>query len=195
MSEVAEKWGVSVAERGFAQVPNYLLLLNQFLSPEHRLTPTELLVLIQLAGSWWKKDAMPFPSMSTLATRCGVSGRQIQRAVNKLEKAGLIRRVSRRTRGIISSNAYDLQPLTDLLGEVAKAFPNQFPRQVDKAKVAEISQRLAPAVEAPAPAEATAVPPTTVQLVTEAPSMGAPRRRRRIRTPVQLPSPGGDGTN
>lgn len=142
MSDVAEKWGVAVAERGFAQVPNYLLLLNQFLDREHRLTPVELLVLLQLVGSWWRRDAMPFPSMSTLATRCGVSSRQIQRAINKLEQLGLVSRVNRRTRGIISSNAYDLQPLADILGEVAKAFPNQFPRNIDRATVERISARL-----------------------------------------------------
>lgn len=144
MSDVAEKWGVPVAQRGFAQVPNYLLLLNQFLDEEHRLSPAELLVLIQLVGSWWKKDALPFPSMATLAKRCGVSTRQIQRAVNSLEAAGFIQRVKRRSSGIISSNAYDLSPLVAVLGEVAKAFPNEFPRNVDRATVAAISAKLRP---------------------------------------------------
>ncbi len=142
MSDVAEKWGIEVASRGFAQVPNYLLLLNQFLSPENRLSPTELMVLVQLAGSWWKKGEMPFPSMTTLATRCGVSPRQIQRAINRLEGLGLVRRVNRRQQGIISSNAYDLAPLANLLGEVAKAFPNQFPRNVDRATVERINRAL-----------------------------------------------------
>jgi DNA-binding transcriptional regulator YhcF (GntR family) len=144
MSDVADKWGELVAKRGFAQVPNYLLLLNQFLDKEHQLGPAELLVLIQLVGSWWRKDAMPFPSMGALATRCGVSSRQIQRAINRLEKVGLIRRVKRRTSGIIASNAYDLAPLAALLGEVAKVFPNAFPRNVNREAVARLSQSLAP---------------------------------------------------
>jgi hypothetical protein len=153
MSDVAEKWGLPVAQRGFSQVPNYLLLLNQFLDEEHRLSPAELLVLIQLVGSWWKKDALPFPSMATLAKRCGVSTRQIQRAVNRLEAAGFIQRVKRRSSGIISSNAYDLSPLVAVLGEVAKAFPNEFPRNVDRATVAAISARLnAPTAPPPPPA-------------------------------------------
>jgi DNA-binding MarR family transcriptional regulator len=142
MSDVADKWGLAVAERGFAQIPNYLLLLNQFLNPQHRLSSVELLVLMQLAGSWWRKDAMPFPSMSTLATRCGVSSRQIQRAINRLEQLGLVNRVNRRSKGIISSNAYDLEPLARILGEIAKAFPNQFPRNIDKAMVERISSQL-----------------------------------------------------
>jgi DNA-binding transcriptional regulator YhcF (GntR family) len=141
---ITSKWGKPVAERGFAQLPNYLLFINQFLDKDHRLSPVELLLLFQLVGTWWKKGELPFPSMSTLAVRCGVSERQIQRAVNHLEKVGLIRRVNRRIKGIISSNAYDLEPLVSMLEEIAKAFPNDFPRNVDKATVREISSRLEP---------------------------------------------------
>lgn len=130
MSDIVEKWGQEVAERGFAQVPNYLLLINQFLDEESRLSPAELLVLIQLIGSWWKRDDLPFPSMSTLSKRIGVSTRQIQRAVNRLEELGLIKRTKRRSSGIISSNAYDLRPLAAVLNEVSKAFPNEYPRNV-----------------------------------------------------------------
>jgi hypothetical protein len=130
MSDIAEKWGELVARRGFAQVPNHLLLLNHFLDKDSRLSPVELLVLIELVGSWWKKDALPFPSMATLAIRCGVSSRQIQRAMNRLEALGLVQRVSRRERGIISSNAYDLAPLVEVLDRVARAYPNEFPRNI-----------------------------------------------------------------
>ena len=134
MSDMVEKWGQDVAERGFVQVPNYLLLINQFLDEGSNLSPVELLVLIQLIGSWWKKDDLPFPSMSTLARRIGVSSRQIQRAVNRLEELSLIKRTKRRKSGIISSNAYDLKPLAEVLQEVAKAFPNEYPRNVKAAE-------------------------------------------------------------
>ncbi len=130
MSDIAEKWGKTVAERGFAQVPNHLLLLNQFLSEEGRLSPVELLVLMQLVGSWWRVNELPFPSMRTLAMRCGVSERQILRAVTRLEKLGLLKRVNRRSKGIIAANSYDLQPLVATLQQVAKAFPNEFPRKI-----------------------------------------------------------------
>ncbi len=130
MSDVASKWGLEVAERGFAQLPNYLLHLNQFVDAEKKLSPVELLILIQLVGSWWKKDEMPFPSMSTLAKRCGVSTRQIQRAINQLVDHGLIGRTKRRSSGIISSNSYDLTPLVTTLHAVAKAFPNEFKRNI-----------------------------------------------------------------
>jgi Helix-turn-helix domain len=132
MSDVAEKWGDAVASRGFAQIPNYLLLLNQFLDRELRLSPVELLVLLQLVGNWWRRGELPFPSMGTLAVRCGVSDRQIQRAINRLVELDLVKRVSRRTKGIIASNAYDLTPLVAFLGDVAKAFPNEFPRNPER---------------------------------------------------------------
>lgn len=155
MSDISEKWGAKIAERGFAQVPNYLLLLNGFIPKEQRLSSVELLVLIQLVGSWWKKDEMPFPSMTTLGTRCGVSSRQIQRAMNRLEKDGLIRRVSRRSQGVISSNAYDMAPLVEVLDVVASAFPNEFPRNVDRKTADAIGRKLAEKREAAAVARTT----------------------------------------
>jgi len=134
MSEVVDKWGKSVAERGFSQIPNYLLHLNQFVAQEDRLSPVELLVLIELASSWWKKDEQPYPSMKTLATRCGTSERQILRAISKLEDLDMLKRVKRRTRGIISSNAYDLLPLVEVLKTAAEVYPPDHPRKVQGKK-------------------------------------------------------------
>lgn len=142
MSDMVEKWGKAIAARGFAQVPNHLLLLNQFLLPEKRLSPTELLVLVQIVATWWRKDEMPFPALKTLAARAGVSDRQAQRAVSRLEGAGLLKRVRRSSRGMVASNAYDLTPLVDFLGEVAKAFPNEFPRKIEAAKLKELGSSL-----------------------------------------------------
>lgn len=130
MSDVVNKWGRSVAERGFTQIPNYLLNLNRFVDREHRLSPVEMLVLLQLVGSWWKTGEDPFPSMSTLANRCGVSSRQVQRAINNLDKLKLIQRKKRKNKGIIASNSYSMKPLVEFLNEVAKAYPNEYPRKV-----------------------------------------------------------------
>lgn len=131
MSDVSEKWGKEVAERGFAQIPNYLLLINQFLAEDKRLSPGELNVLLQLVGSWWRISEMPYPALKTLAVRAGISDRQAQRAVTRLEGLNLIKRTKRKgAGGLIASNAYDLSPLVRFLGEVAKAFPNEFPRKI-----------------------------------------------------------------
>jgi predicted transcriptional regulator len=130
MSDVAEKWGADVAKRGFAQIPNYLLNLNQYVDQDIKLTPLELLILVQLVGSWWKKDEPPFPSMKLLSKRCGTSERQVQRAINRLADLGLIERKKRREKGIIASNVYDLTPLAELLEKVvAKVYPAENPRK------------------------------------------------------------------
>jgi predicted transcriptional regulator len=142
MTDIEDKWGRLVAQRGFAQVPNHLLLINMFLDEEHKLSPAELLVLIQLVGTWWRTNDMPFPSMSTLATRCGVSSRQVQRSVNRLEKLGFIQRVKRRSKGIVANNAYNLDPLVKVLTHVAKAFPNPYPRTVDKRTIKDLTELL-----------------------------------------------------
>lgn len=128
MADINDKWGDVVAGRGFAQIPNYLLLVNQFLEDERRLSPAELLILIQLVGAWWRTKQLPYPSIGTLARRCGISVRQAQRSVGELEERGLIRRVKRRSDGLITSNAYDLEPLVNFMGEVARSFPNEFTR-------------------------------------------------------------------
>lgn len=129
MSDVTEKWGSGVASRGFAQIPNYLLNLNQYVDEDAKLSPLELLLLLQLVGSWWKKDQLPFPSMKLLAVRCGASERQVLRAINRLVDLNLIERKKRRAKGIIASNTYDLSPLVELLnGTVAKIYPPEHPR-------------------------------------------------------------------
>lgn len=139
VSDVVEKWGKDVAGRGFAQIPNYLLILNQFLDDEKRLGPAELNILLQLVGAWWKKSDLPYPALKTLAVRSGISDRQAQRAVTRLEGMGFLKRTKRKgAGGLIASNAYDLTPLVRVLGAVAKAFPNEYPRKVsaeDRAKI------------------------------------------------------------
>ncbi len=109
---------------------------------EHRLSPVELLVLVQLVGTWWKKGDKPFPSISTLARRCGSSDRQIQRAVNHLVAVGLIAKEKRRAGRLISSNAYDLNPLVLILEEAAKAYPNDYPRKLDPVATQRITERM-----------------------------------------------------
>ena len=133
-SAVEAKWGQKIADRGFAQTPNYLLFINQFIDDDIRLKPVELLVLVQIAATWWVKSEMPFPSIRTLATRCGTSERQVIRALAKLEDLGLIKRAKRRQKGLIASNVYNLEPLVQQLELVADAFPNAFPKQRLKRK-------------------------------------------------------------
>jgi predicted transcriptional regulator len=130
MENIATKWGLQVAERGFAQIPNYLMQLNLYVHDDHKLAPTEMVVLLQLVATWWRKDEMPFPSMSTLADRAWVSERQVQRSINALEQKGYLKRTKRKIKGVIASNVYDLSPLVQVLQTVAEHFINKYPRQI-----------------------------------------------------------------
>jgi hypothetical protein len=47
----------------------------------------------------------------------------------------------------VKNNAYDLVPLTRFLTQVAKAFPNAYPRIVDKAASKALTAQLADAGE------------------------------------------------
>ena len=128
------KWGELVAARGHAQIPMYLLRINQFLDKDHQLTPIDQLVLFQLVGNWWNKSEMPFPAISTLAHRIGVSSRQISRCVSHLVELGLMEKKLRKNGRLRASNQYDLTPLVKLLEEIAAAYPNEFPRATKRKK-------------------------------------------------------------
>jgi DNA-binding transcriptional MocR family regulator len=130
MSEVSDKWGVIVAERGFAQIPNQLLHLNMYVHEDHKLPPAEMVVLLQLVASWWKKDEMPYPSMRTIAERSGISERQVQRAIKALEDKGYIKRSKAKIKGILATNTYDMSLLVGQLKIVAEHFSNKNPRNV-----------------------------------------------------------------
>jgi len=141
MFDVVDKWGKDVAERGFVQIPMYLLNINRFLNSENKLSPIEILVLFQLVGNWWKKDENPYPSIASLASRCGVSTRQVQRSINNLNGIGLIERTNRKRGKMITSNSYNLKPLVKFLKEISDNFPNEYPRKVtieDKSKLTSI---------------------------------------------------------
>jgi len=130
MQDIAAKWGLEVAERGFAQIPNYLIQLNLYVHDDHKLSPAEMVVLLQLVATWWKKDEMPFPSMNTLAERAWISERQVQRSIKSLEQKGYLKKAKKKIKGVIASNVYDLSPLVSILQTVAAHFINKHPRKI-----------------------------------------------------------------
>lgn len=79
------KWG-EAAIAGWQALPD-VLLKNQ-----HKLdlTPTELLVLINVLSFWWYVEELPFPRVTTLAKRMNVTPRTVQRALQKLFDKGLL---------------------------------------------------------------------------------------------------------
>jgi DNA-binding transcriptional regulator YhcF (GntR family) len=130
MRDISSKWGTAVAERGFAQIPNYLLQINMFVHDDHKISPAETVILFQLIASWWKKDEMPYPSMRTLSDRTGISERQVQRAIKGLEEKGYLKRTRSKIKGVISSNVYDLTPMLVILQTVAEHYVNKHPRNI-----------------------------------------------------------------
>lgn len=130
-SDIASKWGMAVAERGFTQVPNYLIRLNTLVHEDHKLPPSEMVILLQLVATWWRTGEMPFPSMATLASRAYLSERQVQRALKSLEEKGFLKKVKGKV-GVIASNSYDLSPLIAVLGQIAEHYVNQHPRKIKK---------------------------------------------------------------
>lgn len=119
-AKIAEKWGENVVKRGFSQIPFYLLHINKFL--DQKLSSLQLLILIQLVSNWWEKETNPFPSMSNIAERCGVSERQIQRSIDDLVKRKIIEKVKISTdRGVVKRNTYNMSGLVDLLSQAASS--------------------------------------------------------------------------
>ena len=79
------KWG-EAAIAGWQAVPD-VLLKNQ-----HKLdlTPTDLLVLLNVLSFWWYVEELPYPRVATLAKRMNVTPRTVQRSLQKLNEKGLL---------------------------------------------------------------------------------------------------------
>src|SRR5687767_5772113 len=89
VARTQQKWGEAATAAGFTVLPNHLLSINQFLSVDRQITPTEMVVLLQVLSAWWSADKLPFPSKTTIARRAGLSPRQVQRALSGLEGKAL----------------------------------------------------------------------------------------------------------
>lgn len=133
MQDIISKWGREVAAGGFTQIPNHLIRINMFVHDDVKLSPTEMLVLLQLVASWWKKDEMPFPSMRTLSERIGISERQVQRSIKSLEQKGYVKAEKKKIKGVIAANVYDMTPLVEILKTVAEHYVTKHPRKLKKA--------------------------------------------------------------
>lgn len=92
-STIKDKWQGAVTQgSGFVAVPLALLRLQT----KYGLSTTEMMVLINLLAHWWDPERAVFPRSTTIAARIGVEKRTVQRATQKMVRAGLI------TRGIDS---------------------------------------------------------------------------------------------
>jgi DNA-binding MarR family transcriptional regulator len=106
-----EKWG-EVARAGFQTVPD-LLLKHQ---KELRISPTEMVVLLNVLMHWWYRDQKPFPRPTTISKRMGVTVRTVQRALSNLQESGLVKRL----KGPDGETFLDPTPLVERLGAFTK---------------------------------------------------------------------------
>jgi len=114
-----EKWGEAL-DAGFQVLPDTLLKHQGALD----LTPTDLVVAINLTMQWWTLESLPFPTTVTIARRMGTSPRTVQRSLLRLEELGLVKRVRRRGQ----RTAFDLTPLAARLKRLARHDPAFRPR-------------------------------------------------------------------
>lgn len=122
------KWGKPVMDLGFCIVPSLLFRAQKRL----HLKPRHLGVLVQLLDFYWEEGRYPYPTKETLAGRCNMSPRQLQRIIAEMEEEGLIKRIERHhagTNGKIA-NIYDLSGLEARL----KALEPEFTDVKKKAK-------------------------------------------------------------
>jgi hypothetical protein len=106
-----EKWG-EAARGGFQVVPDVLLKNQHALN----VSPTELVVLLNVLMHWWYKEQKPFPRPTTIARRMGVTVRTVQRALTNLEDAKLVVR----QKGPNDATFLDPAPLVARLSELVK---------------------------------------------------------------------------
>ena len=117
--ESEKKWGTKVMTLGFCVVLSLLLRAQRRLG----LNPTELAVLMQLCDFWWESGRKPYPGKKLLGQRLGLSPRQVQRYMERLETAGLVARVERRAaHGGKQTNIYDLSGLVERLKRLEPEF-------------------------------------------------------------------------
>ena len=109
---IAERWG-SAVDAGFVAVPNALVRAQDKLG----LSPTDLVVLLNILMHWWHRDRRPTPRSTAIAKRSGIGHRTVQRSLRRLEKLGLLQRI----RTAKDKTEYNLDGLRDQLAVQARS--------------------------------------------------------------------------
>ena len=115
-------------ELGYTTFPNLLLKAQGKL----KLSPAQFNVLVQVVEHWWEAEREPYPAKDTIARRMNKSPRQVQRYLTELEKAGMIRRISRYSgKKAQINNAYSLEGLIKKL----KALEPEFSKEMEQKRL------------------------------------------------------------
>lgn len=114
---ISDRWGKDLTAAGWTAVPNVLFEYSQELG----LKTLDMVIILHLAGYWWRKGNDPFPSKATLARKIGVEPRTVQRAIADLEAKGYIERTKRfASSGGNLSNSYSFEGLIKKARSFAK---------------------------------------------------------------------------
>lgn len=122
-SSPSTKWGPAVTggRNGYQILPDALLRNQKRLG----LTCTDLVVLVNILMHWWEQapKRLPHPRPEQIASRIGTTPRTVQRSINRLTKAGLLKWLpAEQTKQGLRVRKFDIQglvrALTDLAGEV-----------------------------------------------------------------------------
>lgn len=109
-----KKWTKTLMDAGWTVFPSIILEHQHAM----KLTPVDVNILMHLARHWWYEENLPHPSKKTIATCMQVSESTVQRRIRTMEKAGLIKRLVRRSPNQgQQTNAYDFS------GLITKATP------------------------------------------------------------------------
>lgn len=125
-SDQRSRWGDAV-DPGLIIVPNILLRYQSRL----QLDTIDVVVILNIVDFWDNEDGLPFPRLSTLATRLGKSKRTIERTIVKLTNFGYLQHLpSEQLRGQ-TIRRFDLSGLINRLQEFScEASPTIRGRQV-----------------------------------------------------------------
>lgn len=80
-SVIRARWDGAVTEglTGYTAVPDVLIRSQSQL----KLSASEMVVVLNLLLHWWQGDGeWPYPRISTIASRMGVTQRTVERAIN-----------------------------------------------------------------------------------------------------------------
>ncbi|OFW87172.1 MAG: hypothetical protein A3J37_05795 [Alphaproteobacteria bacterium RIFCSPHIGHO2_12_FULL_45_9] len=115
---------------GWQPLPD-VLLKNQY---KLELTPTEIMVLINVLSFWWYADQLPYPTVSTIAKRMNVTTRTIQRSLSRLIQKKLLERKTVETNKGNKQEVYDPEGLVKQLEAFAVTDKDFLHRQERKFK-------------------------------------------------------------
>lgn len=112
-----QRWGIDVVRDGYTLVPTRLIDINLYLTAKSKLRASEMMLVLIILSRWWEPERMPALSKSYIASRLGVSTRQVQRDIRRLEEKGVLARVASDEKSG-GSTYFDIAPLLRMIRRI-----------------------------------------------------------------------------